>query len=528
MNLKALRPLVVLLVVVFFLPFSALAQSAPQDQCIPLDIVILLGQSSSMLTVDPNGLRVEAVRTLIDMLYDQAAYRCPGVLYRIGVLGFGDDAHVLIGFDMPEGQIRVGANEPQHTWAAQREASSALVVPEALHNSSYRAALEAANTMLATPAGDGSDQNRRRVITLLLDGTPCTRAAFTLQLPVLGGVSACSSPQWIEQYLLGNVTLLNRYTGANYPAGGFDFEYGLDNFLIASEALSGNTSFNVIFFTTRGRIGSFGSQIDGIWSELTASHNGTYFSPAQIGGDLRQIAISLDQIVAPYLTPARVLVLFRPDGTDRCTGTFVLEPYLSSATLVTALNNADGTPAELLDPHGESVTPTLETRINRQYTLNNPLPGAWSVHTTGNCETADATYEALPVHVVVLPAVIEDTTVVSELPYYKQGSSATINLFMMNAFGGLIVTNPDYPLDICGTFTTTSPAADSALKALGCFGMKNYFNVLWRADTPLPAPVRGSYLLIIEGTVSSADPANSGTPIQVFEIEKTYTAIDSP
>src|SRR5262245_45474388 len=62
------------------------------DQCTGLDVIFLIDESGSMQFNDPHQVRGNTVRTVLDILGDNAVYFCPGTQHRIAVLGFGDQS----------------------------------------------------------------------------------------------------------------------------------------------------------------------------------------------------------------------------------------------------------------------------------------------------------------------------------------------------------------------------------------------------------------------------------------------------
>lgn len=513
--------------------FSATVGAAPVSAqtgtagCTPLDIVVLIDQSNSQTTItDPTGQRVAAVRSLISALYAEAAYTCPGTLYRLGVIGFGSTAEALVSFAAPEGQIQVAAGEPYADWAARRDAASARVVPQMLRNAALRPPLEMADAMLATPAPADDSSRRQRLVILLTDGPPCPDAAVERFVPGIGD-RPCSSVQWIVHSLTGNEPLLFDYVGANAAAGGFEFDYGLLDYLRGSQALSGSTEFHVVYFTPAMQLDSVSSLVEDAWQRVTSAQNGQYFSPRRINGDLAQLPVILDTLVGPYLSPRRELVLFSPSDAG-CTGQFVIEPLIDSAALVTLTRTGAGLLPQIVPPPGVDASAAMQVladanqEATQRVRLDNAPPGVWSVTAPGDCEALDvqvARYPLTPLWVAP-----EAITINPEAPYFSGAENAHVTVTLTNSFGSPVAVPPGLTLSGCGAFTSTSPMAQALLQQAGCFGFFAGEAGEFRSFYALPAPAAASYFVVLTLAVPSVDPVQAGQLLEVFRLELTYFA----
>ena len=85
---------VILVVLLFPMPIAAhppLQESDSPKLCRPVDLVLLIDQSESMSTNDPNDLRLDAAKAVIQNLYYNAAIECEGIVtHRVSAIGFGD------------------------------------------------------------------------------------------------------------------------------------------------------------------------------------------------------------------------------------------------------------------------------------------------------------------------------------------------------------------------------------------------------------------------------------------------------
>ncbi|HDR00479.1 MAG TPA: VWA domain-containing protein, partial [candidate division WOR-3 bacterium] len=141
----------------------------------PLDIVLVLDQSSSMRWTDPENNRVEASRFFVDFL---SSYWAREQDHRVGLVNFGDkkppnpedEVHYLISLDT--------AN------LAERNRLLGRIKPLDLVYTSFIEAFRTARILFdQAPA----DRERQRVIVLLTDGEPddtrrLSRAAYFEEL----------------------------------------------------------------------------------------------------------------------------------------------------------------------------------------------------------------------------------------------------------------------------------------------------------------------------------------------------------
>lgn len=480
--------------------------------CIPLDVVFLIDQSDSTRSTDPEGIRIKAVQAAIAALYDHAAYTCPSTLFRTAVIGFGTDATAYLDFSQLESHILIGS-DARGDWTAERDLALSRIVNETRGNSSYYDAMLIADAQLATPSGVDDDSLREQHVILLIDGPPCPTAAAQVDA---AGQRLCASPQWLEHYLYGNVP---QYINVgSYQTFGFDFPYGLDAFLLSSQALGGTTHFDMIYFLPNS---TEQSAIYGLFEDFVELRGGRFVSPVEIDGDYRQIAVILDSILSPYFGSNRSLIPFTPVGTGRCRGTFVLSPYLGSAALLTVLNPEDGGSPQLATPDSSAPQVAFEpyTALYQQAVLLNVIPGTWTIDLQGDCDRADARIEILPIDVEITAP--QAAPINTEEPYLS--TDETYVVVRLSTTFGTVKAPVAYPLEICGRFITTSQRGVRILEELyaneGCFAFAQE-GAEWRSQTPLPAPATGTYVLQLEGRVPTW--VEGGETFRILVEEITY------
>jgi len=498
----------------------------PEIVCTPLDVVILLDQSESMALNDANNLRIDSVTNVFDILYENAALMCPGTTHRLGVVGFGTNADVLV--EMTD--IRV--DDPNSEWERERDRLGSRVTADQLGLTSLRAPLEEANSMFQTPISD--EETRGRVILILSDGAPCTLAARNLAtpLPELGG-AACQDPDWLVHYLTGDIPQLQDYNGdANYLEAGFDFAQGLDSYLESTQTLGGATSLNVLLFS-RNATGDIPEAVNQAWRQVTGQRNGEYYSPADLQNDQTQVTVILENLISERIGNAGEDVLFQ-NVNGECAGEIVLEPYRSSTTIIATTRPNVEDRVRLFQPDGTEIIPqnTIiggseirynEGRTRQRFIISDPVPGVWRlIDPTGICEV-----QADNQTISVTPSVTAPIDVIPVIasPFYGEDGEDYLNVFLTDSFAEPFNEIDAYPLNVMATIGI-EPI--SSLSRLPLEPLTLTFSFIgdgqWRSTTPVPAPVRGAYTVNIEASVESVVAGNP--PLPIFTATGNYTTAE--
>ncbi|GEM_PF-2242802 len=541
-----------LLLIVTVPAVPTLAQDAPADDtaiaatCTPIDLIVILDQSNSMGTTDPGGLRVDAVHSVIDILFSNAALNCRGTTHRVGVIGFGDSAQPLI--DLDAGSITI--LDPVSDWVSASDRLKSRVRTDALGNTSFHDALDLANRWFQSapppprvmPPDSPPEPPRQRVLLMVTDGAPCTAIAGTLDIPELGNTEPCQNPDWIAHYLLGSNPQLSRYNGTDYRDAGFDFSDGLSAYLDASETLN-STSINVLLFTRRGQEQFVQPTTNAAWESITSAHDGSYFPPTAITGELSQneftrLVSILTGIISPRIGSERESVTMEQIGGE-CVGSFVLEPYSSSTTIIAStrpFENGEYEKVTLIQPDGTELPPTNdtrggsqirygETRLVQSYTISDPLIGTWKiVDPTGVC-AVEVTIEKITV--LVTPPILEPIAPVIAAPYYQEPRDSNpnfITLTVRDSFNAVFNQIDGYPLTITGTIAVDARNPSAVVPDLAPMTFTFQGGGVWRSDDPAPVPVGGVYTVTLRGTTNSA--ITDGTPVEVFSQTMTYQTAD--
>jgi uncharacterized protein YegL len=171
----------------------------------PLDVVLLLDQSGSMMQNDPTNNRVEASRALVDYL---ASYWSEEQNHRVGLVNFGDTRPI----DPVDEYAPLVSLDTQRL--AERDELLRRIKPLDLGNTSFIGAFRVARRLLEESR---RDEKRQPVLVLLTDGEPddsrdLTRAAYFDELTryLRDSLSGC------HLYVLG-IDQNDRYWSRNEP-----------------------------------------------------------------------------------------------------------------------------------------------------------------------------------------------------------------------------------------------------------------------------------------------------------------------
>jgi len=472
------------------------SQTAFNPFCTPADIFVVIDQSASMANSDPRAMRLDAVRNLIDRLYLNAALRCPGTTYRIGVIGFGDQVQTMIELT----DIRVNdIAEDDWQGAASRLKSNLQRLD--LNQTNH------ANALVSEEAGvesvlwhlgmaqslEQGDEERKRAVILVTDGMPCTPEALARNY--------CGSPNYVEQELYGPDP------DSTYPAAVFSTPSGLITALNSKLPPSPrHPSLYVLLFSNNAAPWDF---VDRAWATIAEQRDGRYIPPEAVDTN-DKITAEIDRILSEVLETD-----YQPIS---CDAPFYLEPYISTTTIVSSIRPNDAIRLSITGPSGQTISGSgysaNEVDYNygdsyERFVIRDPEPGRWTITVEGGtCSQIEATYETVEATAGFAGSIPTEVVVNLDPPYYVEGSNKVVEFDVRDSFGNPFIENPDYPLQICGKVEPVGniPGMREKLDALGCMTFSQVRRGTWRADTPLPAPAQGVYKLTISASVQSVLP----------------------
>lgn len=494
-------------------PDSGVSQASPAGgTCRPLDLVLVIDQSTSMTYTDKANLRIDAARAIVDRLFLNAALRCPGVQHTISVLGFGTNLVTML----EPTPIRVDDITNQE-WLLESERIKADLRPLDLGLTDFGRAFldpdQGAGVLLNKAREINPGTGHVSAIIVVTDGMPCTAKAHDKEY--------CGSPTWVRQYFFADQRSVFDPENAEddgYPPRGLSGELNR-----AFPAVPNGTTINVLLFADRSQIFPV---VDEAWELITRPRDGRYIPPERISS-LPKITAELEQMLDPLLGVSTTPVV--------CDEPFYLEPYASSTTIISAIRPDSNLRVTILDPDGKAISdfnviqndPNIDyfqLQSIERYVIVNPKPGAWRIIGPPElCDKIEASYETIQLtsRFTLVPT---DIVVNLDPPYYTASSDKYAQFTLVNSRGEPFSPDPAYPLIICGTVSTSLGVAQKVLSGLPCITFSEQLPDhpgVWRSDTPLPAPRQGTYTLQVTGKVSSIVPG-SDKMLDIFAIEASY------
>lgn len=500
---------------------SAAIWQTNQTQCVPVDMVLVIDQSASNTTTDPNGLRIDAARAVVDSLYFNAALNCEGIVtHRLAIIGFNETVQVLqepIEIFVPD----AASND----WVEASSAVKANLRSDPVGQTNMAQALilnenSAVNILNSLPT-EGDAAIREQIIFLVTDGNPCTNATAA---GAGGATNYCASVRWVEHYFLANNGSI--YTG-DPSLYFFELEDGLVSELI--NTVGSNVRFNVVSFN-RSESSRF-PEVAGAWSEVATARSGQYVE-LDIDDGISEVTRVTEDVLDEVLT----------DNSESagCDEDVIIEPY-SSTTIVSAVRPNVESNLEIIQPNGVSITPSTYLSVSpnieyirldtiERYIIADPIPGAWQITSSDPalCDEIEAQFDTVAFEANIQLPEASEVVVERDAPFYVTNSQAFIELRVNDIrFDAPLVEQPGFPLNVCGRVTGPIDRGADGITASeyptdgSCITFSNAEPGLWVSDTPVPAPYQGTYELRVNVTTPSVD-GNSTVERYTSEV-LTYT-----
>jgi hypothetical protein len=493
-------------------------------ECWPLDIVLLVDQSSSMHSWhpydapqdektppnDPDNYRFIAARRLLTLLITNRRAQCPEAVHRFGMITFGHEARDFL----PLVSIDISQQGDRETWVQPYEDKIAEAVEDTNQKSTnFRVAFEAAEQMFEQASDLKSPENygpRRKVVILLTDGNPAGLISprESVSDHMCGLIDNLSSGDW-QDYSVWVVAL-----NAGKPY--------LDN-------------------------DGCNARIRDDWEEITQSHDG------------QLMTLDYNEQLIPFTMKEIIDKEFGQPGIKiNCGQPFPVEPYLNSIrftfqknlededkpVILSKLDDASDEESAVLYQfkEGQAVIPVpnespmqmLEDRyLNRdlaeEYVFTRPAPGRW-VFTVEGLDPKDC---ALRVEAVANPDVsvnlVAQTIIIPEnedFPYYNEESPINLELALSYVETGepvIVIDEERYPLTVLAQVnprsgTRTMPNGE----AFPEYQLFQQSDGLWASEQALVAPEEGIYDVEVHGYSQSDLNETYG----VFTETVSYEVID--
>lgn len=503
-------------------PMAVSAQS--KNTCHPLNIVMMIDQSSSMRLSDRNNQRITAVKDFLTRLFVLSGLYCDPLNHKITVIDFSTEAST------PAIKMRtftsVDISDPElETLIANLQGQ---IIPREGEQTNFGAAFQLAKRLFDESPGDET-----KAIIVLTDGLPCVSNSD-------GGVRHCTNPEYIREYFFADSFNPPPSWRDDPPSAGLFAQGGLVNW-ISSNFPSGQFAINVLFFQSEDEvIGNAVRAANEAWQQVASTHNGTFFGPEHFQNKSRTELIN---VLSPIINDL-MNMQFEPVS---CLVPFFLEPYTSSTTIFNSVGekqDLDDLEIAHLDsdlvirngqarnaPPGFSVQAVAALDSVARYKIVNPPPGRWVVKSsTDNKETCTnirsdfqtvsvtATQRSLDFEVEKGVVVNIDINNKYETPTCGGANSdlPCISFELRErGSGGLFAQILQYPLVVEGRVVSKTGNQDLNNKLRDIkLTFRETEPGIWVLNEPLPAPVQGDYILVITGRTNSIK--GTGTTIEIF------------
>ncbi len=488
---------------------SSLRAQDVDQQCVGVDLVVLIDESGSMLTNDPAHLRVNAARNAIASLGDNALYFCPGVQHRIAVVGFWDERD---GRPDTMPYIETAVISPTLdgdglvTWRGERQSLFDLL-PERTDSpgaTDYLSAFQTANAILQrwrTDALDGDSVPRRRGVILVADGGPCV---YDL------GCDVDSNTMNTDAYMRDLARYLDP-NGANFPWRGEDNPDSVRIWFVGFRDSTASAAYDYL-----NPESSIGRVVVPVWRQITQNHGGSFEVLEAGSGN----ANTRNNDVAVRMANILEVISKKPAIRVDCDEPFYIDPYTQRLNVqilkigaeqgrepedveVTLQYTGPLAPASLRRGEAISGQAVIEDYVadgpNERYVIANVQPGAWRVLVENGVCRRDVDVRILPLKArgrIVSPLASTAIPQYDVTPYYDSDNPAHLSYALevnppAGASGQPVEAQPlriipEFPLTVTGTIK--SPAGDVVT-----LHMLREPDGSWKSSEPIPVPVPGQY-----------------------------------
>lgn len=491
---------------VFILP-TAQAQSS-DNECVGVDLIVLVDESGSMLTNDPAHLRANAARNAIGSLGDNALYFCPGVQHRVAVVGFWDERDG--GVDtLP--YIETALISPTlegkglMEWRTERQELYELL-PDRTDSpgaTDYRSGFETASEILkkwqANPP-TGSNAPRRRGVVLVADGGPCV---YDLGCDVNENtMNTAGYMRDLARYLDPN--------GAEFPWRGEDNPESVRVWFVGFRDSTTSSAYDYL-----NPDSDVGSAVVPVWRQIARDHGGT-FEVLEAGSDNTN---TRNSDVAVKVANILEVISEKPAIRVSCDQPFYVNPYTDRLVVQILKIGADqGKEPEDVDVTLQYTGPLPQASLlrgeviqgsaniddytadgpNERYSIANVQPGAWRVLVTNGVCRRDVDVRILPLAArggVLSPLAQDGVPQYDTAPFSDPVNPAYLNYKLeTNPPSGEtgqqsiepVKILPDFPLTISGT--VKGPQGD-----VQQLDLQRQADGSWQSTEPMPVPTAGQY-----------------------------------
>lgn len=428
------------------------------EECVGLDLVVLVDQSSSMKYNDPNGLRFDVLDQIVGQLGDNAMYFCPGAMHRLSVIGFGDklpqndteDFHI----DVQE-YVRTkispyrGQADDLRKWITRRnEIKGDFPEEENLYGTDFISAFKMAREVFDSWDIQKVQQGeRKKSVFLMTDGSPC----------ILG--EGCEENSFDFSNYMKNE--LKPYLDAD----GRDFlwrgDANSESVSITVVALNDSTNPNFNYIEDE--------RVGGVWREIVSSHGGSFRPVETDKHDNLRLTTEIYEALNEYLVSfSEKWPCNKPLWVDPYSNGILfvniwkqgaLEGYTPEEVSVKLVYNP-GQSDEVEMQDGRSTSNEIEildyssTDFIERYVFFQPKPGKYIVEAEGadQCFDLDVRVDKHSVQAEVVEPSLDVLPQVPISPFYDQILKPRFKVYLSqrNKLGVLspLQERSEYPIDI--------------------------------------------------------------------------------
>jgi len=532
---RILFALILIAILIVSNPESALANSQPlsdsvasqvnssdNKKCWPLDIVLLIDQSGSMMGIkgnnDPDNYRFDAVRETLDQIVRNKQDQCIDAVHRIALVTFGEEGKTYLYLS----PISLRQDDDPTEW--EKTYLDVIKQAESSRPESYtdfRDAFKETQRVFerATKMDDPKEYgSRRQVVIFITDGKPTANQGTEPQEAHMCELkSELDQPFWKEKSIW--IVALNAdepFLDEDGCSGG-SIRQDLQDIALAHNGQLKDLPYNEQFIPTV--LGDIVSAEFGQTSEKMSCDEVFYIDPYLQQVKLRFYRTKNDEMV-------RVKISKLDDST--------LEPIFTLQNGSVVEQNGDLGNMSFAQ---ENYRPL---GFKEEYVIDNPLPGAWIFNVEGwNADDCQRKIE--PRKIDILAEVFFEPNgilpQVSTPPYYETKNPIFFSVTLRNNVSlQPLLSNPGFPLEI--TLNWKLPSGSSTLpdgSPINPILLHAGENGKWQnSESPILTPEVGLYTLEIIGTAPSG---NGKDKIKIFSETRTFDAkpltrfdftIDSP
>lgn len=499
------------------------------NECIGMDIVILIDQSHSMeggagsIPNDKDGRRISSTKLMMDWLARNHIDLCPEVTHRFAVVSFGETT--VRDIDPPEIIAPSGFEE----WKVIQDDLEEQIVARDLGFTDHKLAFDEAQAIFAAMDDSSIDTPRKKAIIVLTDGVP-NLGDFD-RLEYLQNMEASLARTFpFDDSLLERENALSeledRYNGYEnipveklneipllYPV---DPEAYRDSYYIWFIAMDDENdyleyaldSFKNISRTHGGRLIQLSNNQNDVPLTFTRVLN-------RLGG-LNYIVINCGEIgVNPYLSGATMDIFTSTTDID------VFIYYLDK----------DKEPiAELIGGAGDQdffhLIAYNDYQAIEHYQFEFPPAGTWEIYSTA-CEAVDVTFSTIESDINLIYPTYTTQIPVAPVSEHPLGRGFQLKLQITDSnINEVIEQNPDPEFEMDVVAEIFGPAGSTQLAL-------EYDNAAksWISTSSLPARSVGTYEFSITGTANCAKPivyeeqCPDGDRFEVFNYPQGFYAV---